>query len=76
MRDELAISWLKEAFTPGEGPSKGASFVSELPSDISLLEGDTSVAARPGSHIVRFKSFYFVYNRALAPNKAVGVARM
>ncbi|MBR4676031.1 MAG: DUF4080 domain-containing protein [Victivallales bacterium] len=76
VRDELAISWLKEAFTPGEGPSKGASFVSELPSDISLLEGDTSVAARPGSHIVRFKSFYFVYNRALAPNKAVGVARM
>ncbi len=75
VQDELAVSWLKEAFTPGEGPSKGASFVSELPSGVSLLEGDATVATRQGSHIVRFKSFYFVYNRAIAPNKAVAVVR-
>ena len=76
VQDELAVSWLKEAFTPGEGPSKGACFVSELPPDARLLEGDTTAVARQGSHIVRFKSFYFIYNRAFAPNKAMAVCKL
>ncbi len=76
VQDELAASWLKEAFTPGEGPSKGACFVSELPPDAFLLEGDATVATRQGSHIVRYNSFYFIYNRSLAPNKAVAVLKV
>ena len=76
VQDELAASWLKEAFTPGEGPSKGACFVSELPPDAFLLEGDATVATRQGSHIVRYKSFYFIYNRSLAPNKAVAMHKL
>ena len=74
--DELACSWLKEAFTPGEGPSKGACFVSELPAAASLLEGDATMATRQGSHIVRYKERFFVYNRGIAPNHAVAVYRL
>ena len=73
VQDELAVSWLKEAFSPGEGPSKGACFVSELPPDARLIEGDTTAVTRQGSHIVRYKGSFFVYNRALAPNHAVAV---
>jgi len=70
----LAQSWLSEAYPPGEGPAAEARFVSALPQGLTCLRGrEETVTMRDSRFVFLPPATYFVYNRALAPNKAVAV---
>lgn len=66
----LACGWLKEAFPLGLGPAANARLIRELPEDIRLIEG---LLPEGENKFVQCENLIFVYNRGVAPNKAVAV---
>lgn len=73
--DELACSWLNEAFPIGQGPATKSCFVSSMPENAVHIYGYDTIPQN--SHIVRLElqqgAAFFLYNRGIAPNKAIGL---
>jgi radical SAM superfamily enzyme YgiQ (UPF0313 family) len=75
--DALAYHWLLWAFPAGEGPAKSARLAKELPADARCIDGDPNCQPRPGRRLHTLhcsdKIYCFVYDRAIAPNRAAAV---
>ncbi|NMA44990.1 MAG: DUF4080 domain-containing protein [Lentisphaerae bacterium] len=78
-QDALAYNWLLWAFPPGDGPAKNTQPANELPEDAQCVYGDHTCRPQAGRRLwllsTSTHNYWFIYDRAIAPNRAAAVFR-